>query len=68
MATMTVRGIDQAVKEGLRLRAARNGVSMEAEVRDILAEAVRAEHGENLAEALLDAVAPLGGVEWDDFE
>ena len=63
---LTVRGIDEAVKDGLRMRAARNGVSMEAEVREILAAAVRADHGDNLAEALLEALAPYGGITWDE--
>ena len=66
MTTLTVRGIDEAVKDGLRVRAARNGVSMEAEVREILAAAVRSNHGDNLAEAMLEAMAPFGGIDWDD--
>ncbi len=40
MATLTVRGLDDQVKADLRLRAARNGRSMEAEVREILTRAV----------------------------
>lgn len=40
MATLTIRGLDDQVKADLRLRAARNGRSMEAEVREILANAV----------------------------
>ncbi len=40
MATLTIRGLDDQVKEELRLRAARNGRSMEAEVREILGRAV----------------------------
>lgn len=67
MATLTVRGIEDTVKDGLRLRAARNGVSMEAEVRDILAAAVRSEYGDNLAEAMRAALAPFGGITWDDM-
>lgn len=66
MTTLTVRGIDESIKDGLRMRAARNGVSMEAEVREILAAAVRSDHGENLAEAMLEALAPYGGIRWDD--
>lgn len=66
MGSLTVRGIDEAVKDGLRLRAARNGVSMEAEVREILADAVRSDHGHNVAEALREALVPFGGITWDD--
>lgn len=40
MATLTIRGLDDQVKEDLRLRAARNGRSMEAEAREILGRAV----------------------------
>ncbi len=40
MATLTIRGLDDQVKADLRLRAARNGRSMEAEVREILTHAV----------------------------
>ncbi|MFT4135652.1 FitA-like ribbon-helix-helix domain-containing protein [Microbacterium sp.] len=41
MATVTIRDLDDEVKRRLRVRAAEKGVSMEAEVRSILAEAVR---------------------------
>lgn len=37
---MTVRDLDDSVRDRLRLRAAKHGRSMEAEVREILAEAV----------------------------
>ncbi len=40
MATLTVRELDEDVKVRLRVRAAENGRSMEAEVRAILAEAL----------------------------
>jgi len=36
MATLTIRDLDEALKAELRVRAARNGRSMEAEVRQIL--------------------------------
>jgi plasmid stability protein len=39
MATLTVRNLPEAVHAALRVRAAKNGVSMEAEVRNILTEA-----------------------------
>ncbi|MEJ2868652.1 Arc family DNA-binding protein [Actinomycetospora sp. OC33-EN08] len=41
MATITVRDLDDEVRSRLRVRAAENGRSMEAEVRAILEEAVR---------------------------
>lgn len=42
MASLSVRKIDDEVYELLRIRAARNGVSMEEEVRRILKRAVSA--------------------------
>lgn len=38
--TLTIRNLDKAVKQKLRLRAARHQTSMEAEARQILARAV----------------------------
>ena len=40
MATLTIRNLPEEVRERLRLRAARRGRSMEAEVRSILTKAV----------------------------
>jgi phosphopantothenoylcysteine decarboxylase/phosphopantothenate--cysteine ligase len=39
MASITIRGLDEALKQRLRLRAARNGRSMEDEARTILGAA-----------------------------
>jgi plasmid stability protein len=41
MPTITVRGLDDEVVSALKVRAARAGRSMEAEVRSILVGAVR---------------------------
>ena len=38
MASITIRGLDDDLKQRLRLRAARNGRSMEDEARTILRE------------------------------
>ena len=56
MGMVTVRNLDEQVKARLRERAARRGHSMEAETREILADAVR-ERAEppSLAEAFLVA-------------
>jgi phosphopantothenoylcysteine decarboxylase/phosphopantothenate--cysteine ligase len=43
MASLTVRKLDEALKASLRLRAARNGRSVEDEVRVILREAAEAQ-------------------------
>jgi antitoxin FitA len=64
MATLTIRNVDAAVKERLRVRAARHGRSMEAEARTILSDAVAAEPDAsepNLAEAIRRRFAPIGG-------
>ena len=43
MTSITVRNLDEAIKTGLRLRAARHGWSMEQEVRNILQQTLAAE-------------------------
>lgn len=65
MSSVTIRNIDPAVKDQLRLRAARHGRSMEAELRAIVSAAVQedAAPAPNLAEAIRRRFAPLGGVE-----
>jgi antitoxin FitA len=65
MATLTIRNVDAAVKERLRVRAAQHGRSMEAELRAIVSDAVKSdERAEpNLAEAIRRRFAPLGGVD-----
>lgn len=64
MAALSIRDLDDGVKERLRVRAARNGRSMEAEARSILTEAVDGPRAErNLVTALMDAAAEAGGVE-----
>jgi plasmid stability protein len=67
MTTLTIRNVDAALKERLRVRAARNGRSMEAELRQILSDTLAPESsGElNLAEAIRRRFAPLGGVDLD---
>ena len=65
LATLTIRNVDPTVKERLRVRAARNGRSMEAELRHILNATLAADGARepNLAEAIRRRFAPLGGVE-----
>ncbi len=66
LASLTIRNIDPAVKERLRIRAAQHGHSMEAEARAILQLAL-AQRGAcqpmNLAERIHARFAALGGVE-----
>lgn len=64
MAALSIRGVDDEVRERLRIRAARHGRSMEAEIRSILADAVQdSETSESLFTTLLDRFGEIGGVE-----
>lgn len=61
MAVMTIRNLDDEVRDRLRVRAARHGRSMEAEVRAILAEAVQSPVEQTLADLLLEMRGILDG-------
>jgi plasmid stability protein len=65
MSTLTIRNIEPSVKERLRVRAARSGRSMEAELRHIIADALGGERGRepNLAVAIRRRFEPFGGVD-----
>jgi antitoxin FitA len=66
MPTLTIRNVDAALKEKLRVRAAHHGQSMEAELRAILHSALERDaesNAPNLAEAIRRRFGPLGGVE-----
>jgi plasmid stability protein len=65
MATLTIRNLDAALKERLRVRAARHGHSMEAEVRDILQDTLNEPERPvvNLYQRIRSRFAPLGGVD-----
>ena len=63
MATVTIRGLPDAVHRAIRLRAAQHGRSTEAEIRTILAESVEGS-GRLRAGSFLRAFSKqLGGVE-----
>src|SRR5271163_2664843 len=55
MASLTIRKLDDAIRDELRLRAARNGRSVEDEVRVILREA--SQHGPSFAAAASPGVS-----------
>jgi plasmid stability protein len=61
MTTLTVRNVDQNLKERLRIRAAHNGRSMEAEPRQILHDVLTGDRDRetNLAKAIRRRLAPL---------
>ena len=61
MANLSVRKIDERIYEQLRVRAAKHGVSMEEEVRQILKRAVSAP--ERLGDLALNVFGPDHGVD-----
>lgn len=64
MAAVSIRDLDDRVKDRLRVRAAHHGRSMEAEIRAILADAVsESSTSDGLFTALLDRFGDIGGVE-----
>jgi plasmid stability protein len=64
LAAISVRNLDDRVKERLRIRAAGHGRSMESEIRAILAEAVGEPNDANgLFQTMLDRFGEVGGVE-----
>jgi antitoxin FitA len=69
MASLTIRNLEPAIKERLRVRAAMSGHSMEAEARRILQTALEdagTAREIDLGEAIRRRFAPLGGA--DDLE
>lgn len=78
MTSLTIRRLDEDVKQRLRVRAAREGISMEEAARRILAQELGmrrglesiplAPHGQrvpgNIVDAIFAIVEPIGGVEF----
>ena len=69
MASITIRQLDEQLKARLRVRAAQHGRSMEDEARDILRSALSTgpKRPGNLADAIRQRFAPLGGVDLPDM-
>jgi antitoxin FitA len=69
MASITIRNLDDSVKQRLRRMAAEHGRSMEEEARVILRRSVAApaRHAPNLAVAIRKLFEPLGGVDLPEF-
>jgi plasmid stability protein len=71
MASITVRNLDDDVKRRLRKRAAENGRSLEAEVREILSKTAavsrspKVKTGLDLVKPLMEFTRKYGGVELD---
>jgi plasmid stability protein len=60
MAMLTVRNLPDDVHRALRVRAARHGRSTEAEVREILATAVKPETRVHVGDALAELGRKIG--------
>lgn len=66
MAALSIRNLDDHVKQRLRVRAASHGRSMESEVRAILESAVSDPSApDGLFRTILDRFGELGGAELD---
>lgn len=65
MASITIRRLDDELKEKLRVRAARHGRSMEDEVRELLRTTLSADESapHKLATAIGRRFGEIGGVE-----
>ncbi len=66
MSSITIRNLDPAIKERLRVRAAEHGHSMEAEARRILQTTLKGHtraSASNLYERIRALVEPLGGID-----
>jgi len=65
MASIIIRKLPEATKRRLRIRAARNGHSMEQEARELLEASLAQPDSEpvNIGEAIRRRFAPLGGVD-----
>ena len=68
MASLTIRNLEEEPEQTLRLRAARNGKSLEEEVRVILRRAAQEDRDKpkrrhaNLYDAIRELVEPFGGL------
>lgn len=64
MATITIRDLDDELRANLRVRAARHGRSMEAEVREILRDTLsRPAAADRLGSRVRQRFAEVGGAE-----
>lgn len=66
MATLTIRNLDEGVKDAIRLRAARNKRSMEEEARMILKAGVgEIPNGKRIADMALKLFGKKNGIDLD---
>ncbi len=64
MASITIRNIEEGLKSDLRIRAAKQGHSMEEEVRQILREALQTQQP-SLVSLARSLFGPEGGIDLD---
>lgn len=70
MAAMTIRNLDDALKQRLRIRAAAHGRSMEAEAREILRTALAPDYASSpkgIGTAIREHFAEIGGFEMPEI-
>ncbi len=64
MATLTIRNLNESIKQNLRMQSAKHGRSMEGEARAILTSALeQPEDQKGLATQIREIVKPIGGIE-----
>ena len=65
MSTILIRRLDEETKRRLRVRAARQGHSMEQEAREILRRSMATESpaGTHFVDEIRRRIAPLGGMD-----
>ena len=70
MASITIRNLDEALKQRLRVRAAEHGHSMEQEARDILRTALAQtpQTGEEWLRSIRARFEAIGYVEPDELQ
>ena len=67
MASLTIRNIEDSLKESLRVRAARHGRSMEEEARQVLRQSLLREKSPiGLGSRVAQRFADVGGVDLPD--
>ena len=65
MGSVTIRNLPDETHRAIKARAARNGRGAEAEIREILGEAVKPRAHEGLGDLLARVGAGVGGVDLD---
>ncbi len=70
MASITIRKLDEGLKQRLRVRAAERGHSMEQEARNILQAALAQpiQTNDDLVRSIREKVEAIGGIEPDELE